>query len=194
MNYDANLPLWLTEDITWPVLWGFLVLGILGFIWFVTRQNRFLFATVGVLSLLIGLFVIEQRFVTDKEYLVHAINQMAVAVKSNDAEGIVQFVREDNEKMRNRIFRNLERYNFIACDLIGFNRTYVDPAGKSPRKALMGFSVWGSGALKGHPETFHSVPVVVNIEFEKRGDKWTIEDYGYKPANVPGEIEMVGGW
>lgn len=191
MIYDGNLPLWVTEDITWPVLWGLLAIGILGVIWFVTKQNRYLLGFLAVGALLITLAVVEHRLVTDKEYIVSAIVKMAEAVRQNDADGIVQFVRDDNEVFKNRIQQNMKRYKFSQCSLVKINRTDVDTAEQDPRKAVIGFAVWASGALRSRPDMFNTANVRVNLEFQKTGDRWTIEAYGYQPSIDNGKMTMV---
>lgn len=191
MIYDGNLPLWLTEDVTWPLLWGLLSLGAVGFVWFVTKQNRYLLGVLAIGGLLIGALVIEQRLVTDKEYLVSAITTMAEAVRQNDVDTIVQFVRDDNEVFKNRIRQSMKKYKFSHCNLVGFNRTDVDTADKEPREALIGFAVWATGSIVSRPDTFNSANVRVNLEFRKTGDRWTIEGYGYQPSNDTRKMTMV---
>lgn len=191
MTYDGNLPLWLTEDITWPILWGLLALGLFFLFWFVTKQNRHLLGVLAVGGFLVTAVIVEQRFVTDKEFLVNAIVTMSDAVRENDAEAIVQFVRDDNEVFKNRIRNNMSKYKFSHCRLIGFNQTDVDQSDSQPQTAEMGFAVWATGAFANRPDSFHSANVKVKLDFQKSNGRWTIEGYGYQPSNDTGKISMI---
>lgn len=186
----SRLPLWITEDITWSILWGLLAIAILTVIWIGTRQYRFLTLAGVVAALLTLLLIVEATIITDKEYLINAVYEMADHVRNNNADGIVQFVRDDNKVFAERIRRNMAQYDFRSCNLIGFSETTVEPEGSNPRTAKIGFSVWASGAPAGRLDLFQSAGVAVNLEFEKNDGHWTIEAYGYRPSNSPHPIVM----
>ncbi len=185
-----KIPLWIAEDVTWAMLWGLLTIGILTVAWFGTQQFRYLIAAGGIGALLIVLLIVEASIVTDKEYLVNAVYEMADHVRNNNADGIVQFVREDNKFFAERIRRNMEEYDFRSCNLIGFSETTVEPEGSNPRTANIGFSVWASGAPAGRLDLLQTAGVAVTLEFQKNDGRWTIEAYGYRPSNSPHRIEM----
>ena len=82
-----DLPLWLTEDITWVLLWGILAIGIAGFVWFVSRKTLPLVIAILLTSLVIGAVVVDVQIESDREYLERAVFEMADSVRNNDAEG-----------------------------------------------------------------------------------------------------------
>ena len=171
-------------------MWGVLLLGITSFAWFVTRQNKLLLATLAIASLMILLVYVEHQLITDKEYLWNAVYLMAECVEENDAEGVIRFVRPDNEVFKDRIRRNMKQYEFKACTVIGFSKTELAPNENSPQTADIGFAVWATGTIAGRPETFQHVNVAVRLEFKKSNGNWYIEAYGYRPSNSPGEIKL----
>ena len=185
-----KIPLWIAEDVTWSIMWGLLAIAILTVVWMGTRQYRYLLAAGGIAGLLIVLLIVEDRIVTDKEHLINAIYEMADHVRNNNPDGIVEFVRDDNKVFAQRIRQNMDEYDFRSCSLIGFSETTVEPEGSNPRKATIAFSVWASAAPAERLDLLQTAGVVVKLEFEKNDGRWTIEAYGYRPANSPHRIEM----
>lgn len=190
MVTETNLPLWITEDITWPLMWGLLLLAIAGFSWFATKDFRMLFATLVIALLMILLVVVEQTITTDREYLIEAVYAMAVSVENNNADGVTQFVRPDNESFKNRIRRNMSQYDFRNCTVIGFSKSDLRPGPTENTIADIGFAVWATGSISGRPETFQTVNVRIQLEFKKTRGNWYIEAYGYQPANTTNDIQM----
>lgn len=188
---QSNLPLWIIEDCTWPVMWGLLLIALMGFTWFLSRQSLFLVAALAVAGMLIAVVGLEMRVVTDKEYVVDAVYTMAEAVRANDPEGIVQFIDPENTIFEQRVRQEMNRYDFRSCQVNGFSRIDVDEPGHNPRLARVSFSVWATGTIKGRLDTFQSAIVAVELEFAKNNGRWTVQAYGYKPSNVPGNIVLV---
>ncbi len=187
----GDLPLWLTEDMTWPLLWGLLLIGIFGFVWFVTQKFRFLAIALAMVCLLIAVAVVEMKYVTDREYLVESVYEMTEHVRNNNPDGILQFVRDDNTEFAERIRSRMSQYRVEGCQLIGFREVTVDPTDTPRRKAVVAFSVLGSGSMVGYSDKIQQVPVAVELEFEQIAGKWSIEAYGYRAANSTAEINMI---
>ncbi len=180
MIETSSLPLWITEDITWPILWGILLVAILGFSWFFTRHASCLIALAITLTAMGTLIFVEQRTITDREYLVNAVHEMTKAVRANDVEGIIKFVHADNQQLKNRIHGEVHNLRVESCNLIGFNRKDLSLGNPSPN-AQIGFAVWGTGTKGGsHP---FSANVVVELDFEKKGGRWGMIGYRYRPSN-----------
>ncbi len=188
-----ELPLWLIEDVTWPVLWGLLAIGVLGTTWFVTRRFAFLVAALICVGLLVLAVVIEKRVVTDKEQLVHTIYVLAGHVQNNNAAGILQHVDDKNVALQSRIRQNMARYDFSTCNVVGFSKVQLNPPDTAPRMADVAFSVWATGSETGRIEGLISSSVAVRLEFKKIDGQWVINRYGYvAPANAQRKIIMIG--
>lgn len=185
MVESTSLPLWIAEDITWVFLWGFLLAGIFGFSWFVSKNNLLLISTLVTLALIVLAIFIEQRVITDREYLQNAVRTMAKSVRNNDADGIVQFIHVDNQKMIDQVRNELSRYRVSTCSLFGFNRKELLPNEKQPSSAHIGFAVFGSGQLTRYSGDTFSANVVVELDFEKKNGVWGIVNYRYRPSNSP---------
>lgn len=187
---ESNLPLWITEDITWPVLWLMLLLGALIVTWLVSGQFRFFGGALAIAGLLAALIVIEMNVETDREYLVNTVYEMAGHVENNNVDGILKFVRPENTGLVNRIRANMKRYDFDGCRLIGFNNSQMR-VDTEQGTALIPFSVLGSGSPASMPGQPMQGAVAVNLEFSKTNGRWTIEGYGYKPSNSTQQISMI---
>ena len=188
---ESTLPLWITEDITWPFLWGLLATGGLAFLWFFTRQLLFMIATLVVATLLVLIVAVELTVVTDKEYILDSINQMAEYVRRNEPEGIVQFVHPENEKFRGYVNQTMARYDFRSCNINGFSGIDIDPESTSPRMADVRFSVWATGNLAGRLDTLDQGIVAVELEFRNVDGRWYVENCGYRPGNSLGEYRSI---
>ena len=190
MEFANDWPLWITEDVTWPVMWGLLLAGILAFVWYITRQSAFFIGAAVTIGLVVFALVVEQKVTTEKEYLTDAIYTMANFVRNNDADGIVQFVRPENQMLIDQIVGTSNQYHFSGCRVIGFSETNIDDKSKSPQMAYIGFAVYASGSFAGRIESTQVGNVAVRLKFKKTNGKWYLEDYGYRPSNVLNEIEM----
>ena len=188
---ESNLPLWIIEDCTWPVMWGLFTVAVLGFIWFLSQRLFFLLAAIVVAGLIVATVLLEMKVVTDKEYVVNAVYQMADAVRNNDPEGIVRFVDVENQVFQNRVRQEMGQYDFRGCQVNGFSLVEVDEADAEPRIARVAFSVWASGTLRGRLETFESAMVAVELEFVKKRGRWFVQAYGYRPANSLREVVLT---
>ena len=183
----ANLPLWLTEDVTWPVMWGILAIGIFGFAWFMTQKITPLILSLTCLLLLIGAIVIEHQVETDREYLVNAVYKMADAVRNNDADGVAAFVSDEMPNLKNAIYRDKQRFLVNTCTVMGFRNTDLIPNEKSPTDANVGFSVFGSGSFSSQHLDYTGA-IAVDLKFKKLKDKWSITGFSYYPTNAPNRV------
>ena len=133
----------------------------------------------------------ELNVVTDKEYVVDAVYQMAEAVRTNDPDGIVQFVADENQVFANRVRREMGLYDFRSCQINGFSVVELGDEDAVPRLARVGFSVWATGNYRGRIDTLNSAIVAVELEFAKIDGNWKIQAYGYRPGNAPGNINLI---
>ena len=186
----SNLPLWIVEDCTWPLMWGVLFLALFVFIWLLSRKLLALVAAFVIGGLIIATVFLEMSVVTDKEHVVDAVHAMAESVTNNDPEGIVQFIDPENERFEARVRQEMKRYDFRGCHVNGFSLVEVGEPDSSPRLAHVQFSVWASGSLKSRLDTFQSAIVAVKLEFAKKNDRWYVQGYGYRPGNSLGKIEL----
>jgi hypothetical protein len=183
----ANLPLWLTEDITWPVLWGILAIGIFAMAWFITQKITPLIFSLVCLLLLIGAVVLEYQVVTDREYLENAVYSMADAVRNNDAEGVAAFVSDELPDLKSTIHREKERFHVNGCSIIGFRESTLRPNDVNATEATIGFSVFGSGSFVSR-NLDYSGPLAVDLDFRKIKGQWSIVKFSYYPTNAPNKV------
>ncbi len=183
----ANLPLWLTEDVTWPVLWGILVIAIFGVTWFITQRMTPLLIALACGLLLIGAVVIESQVVTDREFLVNSVYQMADAVRKNDADGVASFISDELPVLKDRIHREKKLFHVDSCSVIGFRNVELLPDDRSATAANVAFSVFGSGTY-----TSRSLPytgaLAVSLKFKKIKGEWSISEFAYAPSNAPDKL------
>ena len=172
-------------------MWGLLLVAVLGTFWFLSRQILLLVASLVVAALVVAAVCLELNVVTDKEYVVDAVYQMAEAVRTNDPDGIVQFVADENQVFANRVRREMGLYDFRSCQINGFSVVELGDEDAVPRLARVGFSVWATGNYRGRIDTLNSAIVAVELEFAKIDGNWKIQAYGYRPGNAPGNINLI---
>lgn len=180
----TQLPLWLTEDVTWVVLWGVLAIGIFGFIWFVTHKIQPLILALISLLVVIGAMVVEHQVETDREYVIHAVYKMASAVRNNDADGVAAFVSDTLPALKNRIHNEKEKFSVNSCNIIGFRQKEMLPNEFAANEANIGFSVFGSG-FHTTSGLEHTGAVAVDLKFKKIDGQWSIVAFSYYPTNAP---------
>ena len=183
----ADLPLWLTEDATWPILWGIFAIGLSGFIWFLTQRVTPLIVSLVCGLLLIGVVVVESQIITDREYLVNAVYEMADAVRNNDAKGVASFVSDDLPDLQQQIYQQKELFAVHSCNVIGFRETELLPDEKSATEANIAFSVFGSGTYTSRGWD-HTGALAVNLKFKKINGQWSIYEFAYAPSNAPDKL------
>ena len=180
----TNLPLWLTEDVTWPILWGVLAIGVFGFIWYVTQKTPPLILALVSLLVVVGSLVIELQVETDREKLTNAVYKMADAVRNNDADGVAAFVSDTLPELKRRIHSEKEKFTVTSCSVNGFRKKELLPNEFAATEANIGFSVYGSGAHKAQGFDYSGL-LAVDLKFKKINGKWSIVKFSYYPTIAP---------
>ena len=183
----ASLPLWLTEDVTWPVLWGLLAVGIFCFTWFLSQRIAPLVVAFICLLLVVGAIIVEMQVVTDREYLVNAVYTMADSVRNNDADGVAAFISDELPDLKATIHREKEKFQVDSCSIIGFRNTDLFPNEKQATEANIGFSVFGSGSFRSRNASYTG-PLSVDLKFKKINGQWSIVEFSYSPTNAPNKV------
>ena len=128
----------------------------------------------GVIAILTaGMAICESYIVTPKEAVTATIYELAEIVQHNDVNSAVGYVSSKREATRNRVLKEMPRYDFQSCYVIGFNEFQL----LSETEALINFVVLARASLR--PDTL-MIPVQREIQLKmklSRDNKWQIIDY-----------------
>lgn len=92
--------MWFIET-PWPPIVICLALAIGLFFQWTNTQNRkiYLYSSVGLLAISVGIFIVERQIVTDKELVEDALIGMTTAFKNDDAKKTLSFIAADADNL-----------------------------------------------------------------------------------------------
>jgi hypothetical protein len=170
---------WFTEDSTFPMVTGAIMVIILLAMAFSAREKR-LFQLAIVIGILTAATVIcENLIVTDQEQVKETVYQLSDRVQANDVRGVLGFVGKQRQDTRQKVENEMPRYDFDTCRIIGFNYFEPDNDG-SAKTAEICFVVAVRVRIDGGPEPLPGQRKVT-LKFEKEPDgKWRVIDYWHE--------------
>ena len=168
---------WFTENSTFPMITGaMIVVALLGLAFF-AREKIMLYAALVVAALVAGTVVCEKIIVTDREEIVDCVYELANAVQSNDKAAVVAFVSRNRQDTIDRVNAEMPRYDFDSCRINGTN--YFKPGPDGLGTAEICFVVSVKVRLNPNPDPVWAQRKII-LHFEKQLDgKWRIIDYSH---------------
>ena len=168
--------LWFTEDPTHPIIIGTLITFVLSAIWFMARKRILFFLALIALVSTISIVFVERAIVTDREQITAMIFELAHHVSNNDADSIVQHIDPVKVGLQQQVRRDMQRYRFGRCRLLGFNEKSIN--GDPANSAFFDFAAYASELKTGQQGSAR-----VALEFKKSQGNWQIVGYDYMPSN-----------
>ncbi len=169
---------WFTENSTFPMATGVILVLILLAMAFSSREKMMFYFAMAIAALTAATVICERVIVTDNEMVTQTIYDIADAVESNDRGRVVTFVSQSRQDTIDRVNAEMPRYNFDSCRVIGTN--YFEPNDGPPKTIEVSFVVsfrvrvdQGTDLIPGHRK--------VILTFEQQSDgKWKLIDYSHE--------------
>jgi len=100
---------WFTENPLPPVLIGIVVEAMLVVALFRTGKRGFLWAMLGMAAAVIGIVILERMFITPREEVKAALEEIRLLVETNDRQGLLKRIdsNPDAARLRNQVQNDL---------------------------------------------------------------------------------------
>lgn len=173
---------WITEDVTWLIGLGIVVVAILAVVLFRTGRGAVMFAMVGVLALVLGGVVVERAVVTEREEVEHTLDSLTSALLSNDLPAVLDHLAPEASYARDMANTHLPQVEISEArvrDLdITVNRLTSPPTAEANFRGIMSIK-----DLRGQFPYEHYLQRFT-VRFRREGDRWLLVDY--EAQNIDG--------
>ncbi|MCL6502173.1 MAG: hypothetical protein K6T86_05770 [Pirellulales bacterium] len=165
---------WLLEDVRPLLLAGLLLEGLL--VLFFVRTGRLVtFVPIVILLALMGAAVlVEYLVVTDKEQIAATLDQVALALKQNDAQRLMQFIDPQARDMRRRVDSAI---GLVVIREAEYRDLSVTSQPGSPPTATAEFIGRVAFTDPKQQAPFNHYMRRFRVHFRKVDDQWIMTDY-----------------
>lgn len=172
---------WLTYDPFIPFVTGVFLVAVLAALAYSSGEKKMIYLCGLVFLATVGIVVIEQLIVTDREVIEEEVYQLAFDVQQNDIESVIEAVDSSQSQTIQRIRQEMPRYDFETCRMMGI--TEFKRTGESPPAVEIEFTVTVQVRVDRMPELLTGQRRV-RLFYEKNPDgKWRIVDYSHYNPN-----------
>lgn len=172
------MTVWFTENSTFPMVTGVILVIILLGLAFTAREKIMLYLAVIVGLLTAGTVICERMIITDQEEVMQCVYELADAVQANDKAAVVSFVSKNRDDTIARVNAEMPRYDFDSCRIVGKNYYTADVTG--PDSAEICFIVSVKVRIGGQTDTLWGQRKIT-LNFQREGDgNWRIIDYSHE--------------
>jgi hypothetical protein len=182
-SHEETRPMtWILEEPIYIIILGIILLLFLGFALTQTGYRSILHAMLGVVALTIGLLILENAVVTDKELVESALERIADDVRNNDHDAVYQHVYSGAPEILARAKSEFPMYVFEDVDIK--DNVEVEFTEGEPREARVTFNV----VVNVHrgPVHFRRVPRFVEATLVWEDEQWKVADYRHSERGVFG--------
>lgn len=163
----------------WPYIWtGVLALVLLGVAFFNTRHPKLLSAMAGVLVVTLLLVLMEWAVVTDRESVENTLEDVALALESNDLDRVMAYMSPTAGNIRNHAQMFLPRIEVSDANVGGdlkvtINRLTSPPTARAEFTGRISFK----GRSPGEAFPYDNFVRKFAIKLRQSGDGWLLDEY-----------------
>jgi hypothetical protein len=152
---------------------GLIIAAIVLFVWMQTGHRAALLGAVSTVGLTAVLVLISLQVETDREQIITTINDVADAVRENNAERVYSFVHPGARESLRRARPELENYHFSDARMTRLKSISVNRE-SAESTAIAEFNVV---VAIDHQGSTIRVPRFVRAYFTQQSDRWLVFDF-----------------
>jgi hypothetical protein len=163
----------------WPAVWlGAIALALLGVAWHNTRDRRLLQGMAGALAVTLILILVEWLVVTDREAVANTLEDVAVALESNDLSRVLAFLAPDADRLRNDAQRYLPGVEISDANIGGDLVVTVNQLTSPPTaRATFTGRITGTNVNPGERMPYDNFVRRFTLRLRRDAGRWLLIDY-----------------
>jgi len=158
------------------VMGGVLLTVVLAGSWLKMGHKGLLIGAIIVALLAVGLVILDQAVVTEREQIERTIHQIAADVEREDTELLLSHIHPDAEETRRRAEAEIPHYKIKSVRVKQGLQIDLDMR-HDPPQAQVEFNVVVDGSDAAGFLGERQVPRFVSVRLWKDGDRWKVRDY-----------------
>jgi len=163
----------------WPaIVVGVMAAGLLGVAYHNTGNPRLRWAMAGTLAAVLLLLLVEWLVVTDREAIADTLEDVAVALETNDLDAVLAYLAPEGDRIRLDAQRYLPAFEISDANVGGDLEVVVNRV-TNPRTARVTFTGRISGASRNLAERspYENFVRPFTLRLREDEDRWLITDY-----------------
>ncbi|MGI8978585.1 MAG: hypothetical protein ACR2FY_05135 [Pirellulaceae bacterium] len=176
---------WLFDRPAYVAILGVMLCVPIAIAWVMTGRKEVLHALAAAFAIFVGLLIMEQVVVTDREAIETTVQQIAHDVQANDHQAVQRHIYSGSPQLKQKVQGELPNYRFTECRVTSQPEIAVNTKDE-PRSAKVSFLAAAAGDFKyqgmsasASKEAPIRRRIILHMRKEADG-RWTVEDYDHE--------------